>query len=68
MGQRIQAQLEKYQNALVVDLEDALNEAAQQQLISLKSQLVSVDAPSWLHLTERSTRVIAPKPRFEKLD
>ncbi len=67
-AQRIQAQLEKYQNALVVDLEDALNEAAQQQLISLKPQLVSVDAPSWLHLTERATRVIAPKPSFEKLD
>lgn len=67
-AQRLQAQLEKYESAKVVDLEDALNEAAQERLVAVETQLVSVDAPDWLHLTERSTKVIAPKPTFERLD
>jgi len=67
-AERLQEQLEKYEDARVLDLEGALNEAAQQKLIQVESQLVSVDAPAWLHLTERKTRVIAPKPSFERLD
>lgn len=31
-------------------------------------RLVSVDAPSWLHLNAARTPVIAPKPTFEPLD
>jgi hypothetical protein len=68
MGQRLQEQLEKYGNAKVVDVTDALNEAAQQELISVEQRLISVDAPSWLHLGAARTPVIAPKPTFEPLD
>jgi hypothetical protein len=67
-AQRIQDQLEKYATAKVVDVEDALNEAAQQALLASDHQLLSVAAPEWLHMTERAVKVVAPKPRFEKLD
>jgi hypothetical protein len=68
LGQRIQGQLEKYGNAKVVDIEGALNEAAQQDLVGVEHRLVSVDAPPWLHLNAARTPVLAPKPSFEKLD
>jgi len=68
MGQRLQKQLERYGNAKVVDVEDALNDAAQQDLIGIETRLVSVDAPPWLHVNPARTPVIAPKPRFERLD
>jgi hypothetical protein len=68
-AERVQLQLEKYPTAKVVDVEEALNEAAQQHLISSEHRLVSVEAPSWLHLPERKhASVVAPKPSFEKLD
>ncbi|SCX01788.1 hypothetical protein SAMN02799620_00330 [Mycolicibacterium fluoranthenivorans] len=67
-GQRIQEQLEKYGNAKVVDIEDALNEAAQQDLVGVESKLVPVAAPPWLHLNAARTPVVAVKPSFEKLD
>lgn len=67
-AQRLQEQLQKFETARVLDIEDALNDAAQQKLIAVESQLVSVDAPKWLHLTERRTKVLAPKPSFAKLD
>jgi len=68
-AQRIQEQLEKYPTAKVVDIENALDEAAQQGLLTTKAQLLSVKAPDWLHLRERKiTPVIAPRPIFEKLD
>ncbi len=67
-AQRLQEQLQRYEKAKVIDLEDALDEAAQERLVAVQSQLVSVDAPGWLHLTERSMKVIAPKPTFERLD
>ena len=51
-----------------MDVEEALNEAAQQDLVTADHRLVSVAAPNWLHLTERAVKVVAPKPRFEKLD
>jgi len=68
-AQRLQDQLEKYPTAKVQDLEHALNEAAQQELLTSEHRLVSVQAPGWLHLPERKqTQVVAPKPRFDKLD
>jgi hypothetical protein len=67
-AQRLQEQLEKYGTATVVDIEAALNEAAQQNLVAIQHQLVSVHPPNWLHLPERTQApVIAPKPHFEPL-
>lgn len=68
MGQRLQQQLENYGNAKVLEVEYALNEAAQQDLIDVDTRLVSVDAPPWLHLNAARTPVIAPKPTFAPLD
>jgi hypothetical protein len=67
-GQTVQHQLEKYGGATVVEVEDALNDAAQQDLIGVEHRLVRVDAPPWLHLNPVLTPVIAPKPTFEPLD
>lgn len=67
-GQRLQSQLEKYGTVKIVEIEGALNEAAQQNLISVEHQLVPVEAPPWLHLNAARTAVVAPKPRFEVLD
>jgi hypothetical protein len=67
MGQRLQQQLEKYGSVKVVEIEHALNEAAQQDLVGIERRLVSVDAPPWLHLNAARTPVIAPKPTFERL-
>ncbi|MFI7009051.1 hypothetical protein [Streptomyces sp. NPDC050145] len=67
-AQKIQAQLEKYGKVKVVDILDALNEAAQQNLISVDRKLMSVEAPAWLNINEKRTPVIAPRPAFEKLD
>ena len=67
-AQRIQAQLEKYPTAKIVDIEDALNDAAQQHLIGIETRLVKVEAPPWLHLVEKRPQVLAPRPSFEKLD
>ncbi|MFD4171535.1 hypothetical protein ACFWSB_28065, partial [Streptomyces albidoflavus] len=61
MGQRLQQQLEKYGNVKVVEVEHALNKAAQQDLVGVETRLVSVDAPSWLHLNAARTPVIAPR-------
>ncbi len=66
-GRRLQDQLEKYGTATVIDIEGALNEAAQQNLVGIKHQLVSVEAPKWLHMTEKPTSVVAPRPKFEPL-
>ncbi|WP_368834163.1 hypothetical protein [Mycobacterium intracellulare] len=67
-AQKIQLQLEKYGKVKVVDILDALNEAAQQNLIAVDRKLLSVEAPAWLHINEKRTPVIAPRPSFEKLD
>lgn len=66
-GQRLQEQLEKYPTAKVVEVEYALNEAAQQHLVEVQHRLVSVQPPDWLHMNEKRTPVIAPKPHFEPL-
>lgn len=67
-AQKVQEQLEKYPSAKVTDIEGALNEAAQQNLVSQKHKLVGVNAPDWLHIKEMAPKVIAPKPKFDVLD
>lgn len=67
-GQRVREQLVKYQAAKVVDIEGALDEAAQQHLVSTDTRLVSVNAPAWLHLKQMAPKIVAPRPSFEKLD
>lgn len=67
-GEKVQLQLEKYPTAKVVEIEHALDEAAQQDLIGEDKKLVSVHAPEWLHITETRTEpVIAPRPRFDPI-
>lgn len=66
-AQKMQEQLEKYPTATVVDIEGALDEAAQQNLVNVAHQLVSVNAPDWLHLKQAAPKIIAPKPSFERL-
>lgn len=67
-AQIIQQQLQKFEKAKVVDILDALNEAAQQNLITVQRKLLSVDAPSWLTVNETRMPVIAPKVSFEKIE
>jgi len=67
-AQRVQAQLEKYPTARVVDIEGALDAAAQQNLLDVEHKLVSVKPPPWLHMVEKQEPIIAPKPTFDKLD
>jgi hypothetical protein len=65
---RVQEQLERYPNATVLDIENALDEAAQQELVTTTSRLVSVNAPDWLHMKTLQPTIISVKPRFEKID
>lgn len=67
-GQKVQDQLIKTSTATVLDIEHALDEAAQQDLIKVETKLVSVQAPSWLHLPQAAPRIVAPKPKFLALD
>lgn len=67
-AQIIQEQIEKYPDALAVEIEDALNEAAQQDLVTQSHKLVSVNAPDWLHIKAMAPKIISPKPKFIKLD
>jgi hypothetical protein len=67
-AQKVQEQLEKYPDAKAVDIEDALNEAAQQDLVASSHKLVSVNAPDWLHIKAMAPKIISPKPKFIKLD
>lgn len=67
-AQRIQKQLEKYPDAKAIDIEDALNEAAQQDLVAATHKLVNVNAPDWLHIKALAPKIISPKPKFVKLD
>ena len=66
-AQSIQAKLERYGDALVLEVEDALNSAAQQDLVQNETKLVSVNAPDWLHIKQLAPRIICPKPIFAKL-
>lgn len=67
-AQKIQEQLEKYPDAKAFDIEDALNEAAQQGLVTSTHTLISVNAPDWLHIKAMAPKIISPKPKFIKLD
>ncbi len=67
-AQRIQEQIEKHPDARVLDIEEALNEASQQDLVEQSHVLIGVNAPGWLHVKEKATSVISPKPKFLKLD
>jgi hypothetical protein len=67
-AQRVQEQLERYPSARVIEIEGALNEAAQQDLVLSTHQLISVNAPEWLHIRQLAAKVISPKPKFVKLD
>lgn len=67
-GQRLQEQLEKYPDARILEVEDALNDAAQQNLVQQSYELVGVNAPEWLHLKQKAPRIVAPKPAFDLLD
>lgn len=67
-AQKIQDQLVKAAKASVLEIEDALNDAAQQNLVSVETQLVSVQAPKWLHLGTAAPKILAAKPRFDRLD
>ena len=67
-GQKVAEQLVKYPTAKVIEIEHALDEAAQQNLVGVETKLVSVEAPDWLHINEKRTPIIAPKPHFEALD
>lgn len=67
-AQKIQEQLEKYPDAKAVEIEEALNEAAQQDLVLSTHKLVSVNAPDWLHVKAMAPKIISPKPKFIKLD
>jgi len=64
----LQQQLEKYGAVKVLEVEGALNEAAQQDLTTTQERLVSVSPPAWLHMKQLAPKIIAPKPSFVKLD
>lgn len=67
-AQRIQEQLEKYPDAMVLEIVEALNEAAQQDLVISSHKLVGVNAPGWLHVKQMAPKAFSPKPKFVKLD
>lgn len=67
-AQRLQDQLVKYPDAAVIEIEHALSEAAQQDLVQQTHKLVDVNAPDWLHIKQMAPRILSPKPAFQKLD
>jgi hypothetical protein len=67
-AQRVQEQIERYPDARVIEIEDALNEAAQQDFVLAQHKLLSVNTPDWLHIKAMAPRLISPKPRFDRLD
>lgn len=67
-AQRLQEQLERYPDAKVVDIEDALNDASQHAFVTETHRLISVNAPDWLHIKQKAPKLFSPKPKFVKLD
>lgn len=67
-AQKVQDQLVKAGKVSVLEVEDALNDAAQQNLVNVQEKLVAVQAPSWLHIGRAAPKILAPKPRFERID
>ena len=66
-AQRIQEQLERFGDAKAVEVEDALNEAAQQDLVGINHRLIGVNAPDWLHIKQMAPKILSPKPRFSPI-
>lgn len=68
-AQRIQEKLEKFGASKIAEVEGALDEVAQIGLVGVETQLLSVDAPSWLRLGSPDAEAsrLAPKPSFEIL-
>ena len=60
--------INRYPDAKAIEIEGALNDAAQQDLVTAKHQLISVNAPGWLHIKAMAPKIISPKPKFIKLD
>lgn len=67
-AQALQSQIEKYGDVLVREVEAALDEAAQKDLVQESTRLVSVNAPNWLHIKQMAPRIIAPRPKFSLLE
>ena len=67
-AQKVQEQIEKYPDAKLFEIESALNDAAQQNLVTSTHKLVGVNAPGWLHLKQMAPKIISPKPKFVKLE
>ncbi|MFC3940970.1 hypothetical protein HX881_19450 [Pseudomonas gingeri] len=65
---KLMEQIIKYQDATALEVVEALNEAAQQDLLNANHKLVSVNAPHWLHVKKMQPTVISPKPKFVKLE
>jgi hypothetical protein len=55
---------ERFATAKVTDIEDALNEDAQTDLVGIETKLLSVEPPPWLRISEKPAAVIAVKPDF----
>ena len=64
----IQKQIERYPDAFIHEIEGALDEAAQQNLVIQTHTMIGVNAPSWLHVKQMAPKIISPKPKFTKLD
>ncbi len=67
-AQRLEEQLVSFAGAHVLEVEAALDEAAQQILVSVEHALVGVNAPDWLRMKTLAPKIISPKPSFVKLD
>ena len=67
-AQKVQEQLERYPDARALDIEAALDDAAQQDLVLSTHKLVSVNAPDWLHVKAMAPKIISPRPKFIKID
>lgn len=65
-AQRVQEQLEKYPDATALDIEGALDEAAQQDLVTTSARLVSVNAPEWLHIKSDGAEDNFPETQVRK--
>ncbi|MDP1028279.1 hypothetical protein Q5H91_13725 [Sphingomonas sp. KR1UV-12] len=66
-AQRLLDQMMKFEGAKVLEIENALDAAAQQDLIGIDNRLVGVNAPDWLHIKQLAPKIISPKPSFVKL-
>lgn len=66
-AQRVMEQMERFAGAKVLEVENALDHAAQQNLVGVNKQLVSVNAPPWLRMKSLAPKIISPKPKFSPI-